>query len=93
MTRTRRFSDILSDYLHDPENARVYLIAAFDEYRTSGDDRLLAKAMQAVIEAQGGVDRLLQTVAAPPSDNGKRPRRSRRLEDFLTGYKLALTNA
>ncbi len=55
MREYRNFVDLQREFLNNPENAKVYLQTALEDYKTDGDTVALMQAMRDVIEAQGGI--------------------------------------
>lgn len=58
LKHTTSYEEELIEDLSDPEEARVYLEAAFEAYEKDGDTETLLLAMRDVAEAQGGIGQL-----------------------------------
>jgi len=58
MREYRDFRDYHIEKLRDPEEARVYLDVALEEYEKDGDTESFLLTLKDVAEAQGGIGRL-----------------------------------
>ena len=58
LQRTGNFSDFLLKFLANPESAKHYLEVSLEEYEKDGNTQILANSIRAVVEAQGGVEKL-----------------------------------
>ena len=58
MREYRDFKDYHIEKLRDPEEARVYLDVALEEYQQDGDTEAFLLALRDVAEAQGGITKL-----------------------------------
>lgn len=63
MTAYRNFSDYHIEQLRDPEDAKIYLTVALDDYEKNGDIEAFLLAVRDVAEAQGGMSRLAERVS------------------------------
>lgn len=62
MSAYRNFRDYHIDQLRDPEDAKIYLTVALDDYDKNGDIEAFLLAVRDVAEAQGGMSRLADRV-------------------------------
>lgn len=62
MNAYRNFKDYHIEQLRDPEDAKVYLSVALDDYEKNGDIEAFLLAVRDVAEAQGGMSRLAERV-------------------------------
>ena len=60
MKKSRQFDEYLIESLKDPEEARVYLNVALEEYEKDGDSEAFLRALRDVAEARGGVSMLAE---------------------------------
>ncbi len=60
MGRYREFKDYHIGKLRDPEEARVYLSVALEEYEEDGDAEAFLLALRDVAEARGGLTKLAE---------------------------------
>jgi len=60
MRRHRDFKGYHIEKLRDPEEARVYLSVALEEYERDGDTEAFLLALRDVTEAQGGITKLAE---------------------------------
>ena len=60
MREYRDFRDYHIEKLQNPEEARVYLDVALEEYEKDGDTEAFLLALKDVAEAQGGIGQLAQ---------------------------------
>ena len=58
MREMRKYRDYLIEELSDPEEAIAHLQIALEEYQKDGDTFVFLRALQSVIEAQGGNNEL-----------------------------------
>ena len=58
MARTRDYQEALLEALKDPEEAKVYLEVALEEYEEDNDKEAFLLALRNVAEAQGGLSAL-----------------------------------
>ena len=54
MRNYRNFKDYHIEQLRDPENAKIYLSVALEDYEKDGDIEAFSLAMRDIAEAQGG---------------------------------------
>ena len=55
---SRPYKEWLWDHLKDPEEARVYLEVAIEEYEQDHDKKAFLQALRNVTDAQGGIGEL-----------------------------------
>ena len=60
MRKQRKFKDYHIEQLRDPEDAKIYLSVAFEEYEEDGDIEGFLLAVRDVAEAQGGMSKLAE---------------------------------
>jgi DNA-binding phage protein len=60
MRQYRDFNDLLMETLHDPEDARLFLSVILEEYEEDGDTEAFLLALKDVIEAQGGIAKVIK---------------------------------
>ena len=60
MRKYRKFKDYHIEQLRDPEDARIYLSVALEEYEADGDLEAFLLAVSDVAEAQGGMSKLAE---------------------------------
>lgn len=60
MRNYRDFKDYHIEKLRDPEEARIYLDIALEEYEEDGDTEAFLIALRDVAEAQGGITKLAE---------------------------------
>jgi len=60
MRNYRDFKDYHIERLRDPEEARLYLDIALEEYEEDGDTEAFLIALRDVAEAQGGITKLAE---------------------------------
>ncbi len=63
MSVYRNFRDYHIEQLRDPEDAKIYLTVALDDYEKNGDIEAFLLAVRDVAEAQGGMSRLAERVS------------------------------
>lgn len=63
MSAYRNFRDYHNEQLRDPEDAKIYLTVALDDYERNGDIEAFLLAVRDVAEAQGGMFRLAERVS------------------------------
>lgn len=56
----RTWGEVMIEHLADPEQARLYLEVAIEEYEEDGDKAAFLIALRNVAEAQGGIRQLAQ---------------------------------
>lgn len=56
----QRFSDWNIEQLKDPEDAKLYLQVALEEYQEDGDTEFFLMSLRDVIKAQGGIGQLAE---------------------------------
>ena len=59
----RNFKDYHIEQLSDPEDAKIYLSVALEDYEQNGDIEAFLLAMRDVAEAQGGMSKLAERVS------------------------------
>jgi DNA-binding phage protein len=55
MSKYRKFKEYHIEQLRDPEDARIYLSVALEEYEEDGDIEAFLLAVKDVAEARGGL--------------------------------------
>lgn len=60
MRQYRNFKDYHIEKLRDPEESRIYLDVALEEYQQDGDTEAFLLALRDVAEAQGGITKLAE---------------------------------
>jgi len=60
MREYRNFKDYHIEKLQDPEESRIYLDVALEEYQQDGDTEAFLLALRDVAEAQGGITKLAE---------------------------------
>jgi probable addiction module antidote protein len=60
MREYRDFKDYHIEKLRDPEESRIYLDVALEEYQQDGDTEAFLLALRDVAEAQGGITKLAE---------------------------------
>ena len=63
MSNYRNFKDYHIEQLRDPEDAKIYLSVALEDYEKSGDIEAFLLAVRDVAEAQGGMSKLAERVS------------------------------
>ena len=63
MMSTKKWKDYKLEHLSDPERAKGYLEAAFEEFQKDDDRAALMLALRSVAEAQGGLGKLAENVS------------------------------
>ena len=63
MSAFRNFRDYHIEQLRDPEDAKIYLTVALDDYEKNGNIEAFLLAVRDVAEAQGGMSRLAERVS------------------------------
>jgi probable addiction module antidote protein len=58
MSKYRKFKEYHIEQLRDPEDARIYLSVALEEYEEDGDIEAFLLALKDVAEARGGLSKL-----------------------------------
>lgn len=66
LQHTASYEDDLISALKDPEEARAYLMASFQMYEEDGDIDALLITLRDIINAQGSINKLLQSEAINP---------------------------
>jgi len=56
MRQYRDFRDFHMEQLRDPEDARIFISIALEDYEEDGDIEAFLLALKDVTEAQGGID-------------------------------------
>ena len=62
MSHYRRFKDLHIEQLRDPEDAKIYLSVALEDYEKDEDIEAFLLAVRDVAEAQGGMSKLANRV-------------------------------
>ena len=62
MSNYRRFKDLHIEQLRDPEDAKIYLSVALEDYEKEDDIEAFLLAVRDVVEAQGGMSKLANRV-------------------------------
>ena len=57
MSKYRKFKEYHIEQLRDPEDARIYLSVALEEYEEDGDIEAFLLAVKDVAEARGGLSK------------------------------------
>jgi len=60
MRQYRDFDDLLMETLHDPEDARIFLSVLLEKYEENGNTEAFLLALKDVIEAQGGIGKVIK---------------------------------
>jgi DNA-binding phage protein len=60
MIQYRDFKDYHIEKLRDPEDARIFISVALEEYEEDGDTEAFLLALKDVIEAQGGIAKITE---------------------------------
>jgi len=60
MSKYRKFKEYHIEQLRDPEDARIYLSVALEEYEEDGDIEAFLLAVKDVAEARGGLSKLAE---------------------------------
>jgi DNA-binding phage protein len=63
MRNYRKFKDYHIDQLRDPEDARIYLSVALEDYEKDEDIDAFLLAVRDVAEAQGGISKLAERLS------------------------------
>ena len=63
MSHYRNFKDYHIEELHNPEDAKIYLSVALEDYQKNGDIEAFLLAVRDVAEAQGGMSKLAERVS------------------------------
>ena len=63
MSNYRNFKDYHIEQLRDPEDAKIYLSVALEDYEQNGDIEAFLLAVRDVAEAQGGMSKLAERVS------------------------------
>ena len=63
MSNYRNFRDYHIEQLHDPEDAKIYLSVALEDYEKNEDIEAFLLAVRDVAEAQGGISKLAERVS------------------------------
>ncbi|MCZ6676547.1 MAG: putative addiction module antidote protein [Candidatus Poribacteria bacterium] len=63
MRKQRKFIDYHIEQLRDPEDAKIYLSVALEEYEENGDIEAFLLAVRDVAEAQGGMSKLAERIS------------------------------
>jgi probable addiction module antidote protein len=58
MSKYRKFKEYHIEQLRDPEDAKIYLSVALEEYEEDGDIEAFLLAVKDVAEARGGLSKL-----------------------------------
>ncbi|MDE0087556.1 MAG: transcriptional regulator [Candidatus Poribacteria bacterium] len=62
MRNYRKFKDYHIEQLSDPEDAKIYLSVALEDYEKNEDTDAFLLAVRDVVEAQGGMSKLAERV-------------------------------
>ena len=86
---TTSFDDTLHQLLADPETANYYLETSLEAYRKDNNIEILIQSVRNVIEAQGGLVKLVKHTKCDPKHlydvlNGKQPPQLNKLQEILT---------
>ena len=63
MHNYRKFKDYHIGQLRDPEDAKIYLSVAFEDYENNEDIDAFLLAVRDVVEAQGGISKLAERLS------------------------------
>lgn len=63
MRNYRKFKDYHIEQLRDPEDAKIYLSVALEDYEKNEDIDAFLLAVRDVAEAQGGISKLAESVS------------------------------
>ena len=85
---TTSFDDTLHQLLADPETANYYLETSLEAYRKDNNIEILIQSVRNVIEAQGGLVKLVKHTKCDPKHlydvlNGKQPPQLNKLQEIL----------
>ena len=58
----REWDDVAVDFLSDPDEARIFLLGAIDEYQEDGDHTAFLLCLRQVVEAQMGFTELARRI-------------------------------
>jgi probable addiction module antidote protein len=97
MENFRNFRELNLSLLREPEDAKVYLHVALEEYQETGDTDALLSVLRDVTEAQGGIMQMAQKINRSRQSLYKAlsPKGNPRLDTFLSllqalGLRLAI---
>jgi probable addiction module antidote protein len=97
MENFRNFRELNLSLLREPEDAKVYLHVALEEYQETGDTDALLSVLRDVTEAQGGMTQMAQKINRSRQSLYKAlsPKGNPRLDTFLSllqalGLRLAI---
>ena len=68
MRNYRNFKDYHIEQLRDPENAKIYLSVALEDYEKDGDIEAFSLAMRDIAEAQGGMAQFAERISLTRDD-------------------------
>ena len=68
MRNYRNFKDYHIEQLSDPENAKIYLSVALEDYEKDGDIEAFSLAMRDIAEAQGGMAQFAERISLTRDD-------------------------
>lgn len=97
MHNYRRFKDYHIEQLQDPEDAKIYLSVALEDYEKNEDINAFLLAVRDVIEVQGGVSQLAERVSLTDevlykvlSENGDPQLNTMRIILHELGFKFSI---
>lgn len=97
MRNYRRFKDYNIDQLRDPEDARIYLSVALEDYEKNEDIDAFLLAVKDVAEAQGGISKLAERLSLTDeglnkvlSENGNPQLNTIRQILYELGFKFSI---
>ena len=68
MQNYRNFKDYHIEQLRDPENAKIYLAVALEDYEKDGDIEAFSLAVRDIAEAQGGMAQFAERISLTRDD-------------------------
>ena len=97
MHNYRKFKDYHIEQLRDPEDAKIYLSVAFEDYEKNEDIDAFLLAVKDVVEAQGSISKLAERLSLTDdglnkvlSENGNPQLNTIRKIPHELGFKFAI---
>ena len=97
MHNYRKFKDYHIEQLRDPEDAKIYLSVALEDYEKNEDIDAFLLAVRDVAEAQGGISKLAERLSLTDdglnkvlSENGNPQLNTIRKILYELGFKLSI---
>ena len=97
MQNYRKFKDYHIEQLRDPEDAKIYLSVALEDYEKYEDIEAFLLAVRDVIEAQGGMSKFAESISLTGeglseilSENGNPQLNTMRKILHELGYKFSI---